>query len=321
MNVFEKTEFVGIITNKNMERNMDLMQEDRLLKVVDKEKHIRIFLATTQNLVEEARTRHNTSATASAALGRVLTATLLMGTDMKGEKDALSLRINGNGPAGTILATADSNGHVRGFISNPSADLPSKSPGKLAVGELVGKDGNLEVIKDLGLKQPFIGTVALENGEIAEDLTRYFMDSEQIPSLVSLGVLVAPDLSIQAAGGLIVQALPGADDHVLERLENNIFQMGSISDTMESAVCLEDVVKQIMEGLDYSIIGEQRLSFQCICNQDRLAGILAGLSEEELNETYSDQGEIEVTCNFCNEVYHINKENIEEIRRKNTIKP
>ncbi|MEA1961069.1 MAG: Hsp33 family molecular chaperone HslO [Bacillota bacterium] len=297
------------------------MQEDRLLKVVDKEKHIRIFLATTQNLVEEVRTRHNTSATASAALGRVLTAALLMGSDMKGEKDALTLRINGNGLAGTILATADSKGHVRGFISNPSADLPSKSPGKLAVGELVGKDGNLEVIKDLGLKQPFIGTVALENGEIAEDLTRYFMDSEQIPSLVSLGVLVAPDLTIQAAGGLIVQALPGADDHVLEILENNIFQMGSISNMMESVICLEDVVKRIMEGLDYSIIGEENLSFQCICSQERLGGILAGLSQEELDETYSEQDEIEVTCNFCNEVYHIHRANIEEIRRKNTIKP
>lgn len=292
------------------------MQQDYLLKVVDKDKKIRIFLTNTRNLVEEAHSRHHTSATASAALGRVLTASILMGSDLKGENDAITLRINGNGPAGTIMATADSKGHVRGFISNPSADLLSKSPGKLAVGDLVGIDGNLEVIKDLGLKQPFVGTVALKSGEIAEDLTRYFMESEQIPSLVSLGVLVAPDLSIQAAGGLIVQALPGADDSILEVLEDNIFQMGSISNVLNSLNSLEDVVDEIMKGLEYSIIGEQSVSFQCLCSHERLSRILAGLSSEELNDSYSDQDMIEVTCNFCNEVYYIKREDIEAQRKR-----
>ena len=174
------------------------------------------------SLVEEAHRRHNSSATASAALGRTMTAAVMMANDLKGEDDILTLRINGNGPAGTVLATADSHGGVRGLISKPQADLPSRSPGKLAVGDLVGQDGFVEVIKDMGLKQPFTGRVPLLSGEIAEDLAQYFMMSEQIPSLVSLGVLVGTDLHIEAAGGLIVQALPGADDDVLEKIENNI---------------------------------------------------------------------------------------------------
>ena len=166
-----------------------MIARDYLLKAMDKDKQVRVTIAHTTALVEEARRRHNTSATASAALGRVLTAALIMGSDLKNEKDALTLRVNGDGIAGPIVASVDSVGHGRAFISNPAADLPSSSPGKLAVGELVGRGGYLEVIKDAGLKQPFVGRVNLVSGEIAEDLSSYFLLSEQIPSLVALGVL------------------------------------------------------------------------------------------------------------------------------------
>lgn len=244
-----------------------------------------------------------TSATASAALGRVLTAALMMGSDMKGEEDILTVRINGEGACGPIIATADSRGSVRGLISDPAVDVQPLYPGKLAVGQLVGKDGYLEVIKDLGLKQPFVGRVPLVSGEIAEDFAQYFFMSEQIPSLVSLGVLVMPDLAVKAAGGLIVQALPGAHDAVLEVIEKNIAELGPISNVMNSCL-LEDALAAVMNDIDYKIVGEMPLAFKCNCNRERLEAILASLTEEELNDIYEKEGKMEAICNFCCEIYN-----------------
>lgn len=295
------------------------MEKDYLIKAMDSKNQVRIFLAHTTNLVEEARRRHNTSATASAALGRVLTAALMMGSDLKGDNDALTLRINGNGISGPVVATVDSRGHGRGFISNPQADLPSRSNGKLAVGGLVGKDGYLEVIKDMGLKQPFIGRVPLVSGEIAEDLARYYLDSEQVPSLVSLGVLVSTDLSIKAAGGLFVQALPGADTGMLDHIEQNAVKIGAISHIMDVSGSLEDILFKIMEGISYKQVGEQALAFKCTCSHQRLAMILSSLSREEINETYETEGKLEVTCNFCNEVYNYSLDEIEAITRQKDV--
>lgn len=276
---------------------------DYLLKIMDEGQNIRIFLANTTNLVEEAHQRHNTSATASAALGRVLTAAVMMGSDLKGQEDILTLRINGNGPAGTVLATADSQGGVRGLISEPQADLPSHE-GKLAVGELIDQEGFLEVIKDLGLKQPFEGKVPLHSGEIAEDLAHYYMLSEQIPALVSLGVLVAPDLHIKAAGGLIVQALPGAKDEILAQVEGNILQLGNISQLINEASDLEHLAKQIMQGISYTVLAQQELDFRCSCSREKLGAILSTLGEEELKDAVDKDETIEVVCNFCKEAYH-----------------
>lgn len=226
-----------------------MAERDRQIKVIDQDKNIRLFLARTTNLVEEARQRHNTSATAAAALGRVMTAAVMMASDLKGLEDSLTIRVKGNGPAGTIIATADTCGGVRGFITNPTADLPETAFGKLAVGELVGTQGFLEVVKDLGLKQPFSGHIELVSGEIAEDLAHYFLVSEQVPALVSLGVLVAPNLNVQAAGGLIVQAMPGARDEILKIIEDNILRSGTISSLMDSYDSLEEIVPMIMEEL------------------------------------------------------------------------
>jgi molecular chaperone Hsp33 len=287
-----------------------MIARDYLLKAMDKDKQVRVTIAHTTALVEEARRRHNTSATASAALGRVLTAALIMGSDLKNEKDALTLRVNGDGIAGPIVASVDSVGHGRAFISNPAADLPSSSPGKLAVGELVGRGGYLEVIKDAGLKQPFVGRVNLVSGEIAEDLSSYFLLSEQIPSLVALGVLVDTDLSIKAAGGLIIQAMPGADDILLGKIENNVLQMGSISAVMVQSQDVESVVATVMSDIAYDVIAERPLAFKCTCSRERLAAILANLTREELAETIEQTGKLEVSCNFCGEVYHFSEQEI-----------
>lgn len=293
-----------------------MQNRDYLLKLIDSEKNVRVWLAHTTNLVEEAHRRHQTSATATAALGRALTAAVMMGSDLKSDHDLLSLRVNGNGPAGTIIATADRNGHVKGLIGNPQADLPSRYPGKLAVGDLVGQDGYLEVIKDLGLKQPFEGKVTLVSGEIAEDLAQYFMQSEQIPALVSLGVLVGTDLHVLAAGGLIVQALPEADDTVLEKLENNILSLGQISNLLMDNETLEDIAAAIMQGIEYATIDVMDLDFRCNCNRERLGIILAGLNEEELREAAENNKDIEAVCNFCKTVYSFSPEEIKVLKSK-----
>ena len=291
-----------------------MQNRDYLLKLIDAGQNVRVWLAHTTNLVEEAHNRHQTSATATAALGRALTAAVMMGSDLKSDHDLLSLRFNGNGPAGTIIATADRNGYVKGLIGNPQADLPPRSPGKLAVGDLVGQDGYLEVIKDLGLKQPFEGKVPLFSGEIAEDLAQYFMQSEQIPALVSLGVLVGTDLHVLAAGGLIVQALPEADDTVLEKLENNILSLGQISNLVFDNETLEDIAVAIMQGIEYSTIDVMDLYFRCKCSRERLGIILAGLNEEEIREAEENNKDIEAICNFCKTVYSFSPEEIKTIK-------
>lgn len=278
------------------------MNRDYLIRAVDEEKNIRIFLAHTTGSVEEMRRRHNTSATASAAAGRLLTAAFLMGADLKGETDSLTLRIVGDGLIEGIVATADAKGGARAYPLNPQADLPSKYPGKLNVGGIIGS-GYLEVVKDLGLKQPFIGRVELIKGEIAEDLAHYFLKSEQVPSLVALGVLVDKDLSIKAAGGLLIQAMPEADGAVLDKIEENVLKMGPVSGVMENEESLEDILAMVMQGIKYEILGTRELSFKCNCSRERLKAILAGFSEEEINDIYDKEGKIELRCNFCNEVY------------------
>lgn len=287
-----------------------MIDNDYLIKAIDKGGQVRVTLAHTTNLVEEAHLRHNTSATASAALGRVLTGALMMGSDLKGENDTLTLRVVGNGTAGAVVATADSQGTGRALISNPLADLPSIRPGKLDVGGIIGIEGYLEVIKDIGLKQPFVGRVDLVSGEIAEDLARYFLMSEQIPSLVALGVLIDRDLSIKSAGGLIVQAMPGADDSILEIIENNIFNMGPISNLIAESNKLEDILVNLFSSIEYEVLDSRLLSFSCKCSSERLKTILTSFTKEELEDIYEKEGVLEARCNFCNENYRFSLEEI-----------
>jgi molecular chaperone Hsp33 len=289
---------------------------DYIVKAIDNTQQVRIMMARTTDLAEEARRRHNTSATASAALGRVLTAAVMMGSDMKGEQDITTIRINGNGPCGPIIATADAFGNVRGLISEPSAEVPPLYPGKLAVGNLVGNDGFLEVSKDLGLQQPFVGKVPLVNGEIGEDIASYYLNSEQIPALVALGVLVAPDLTVQAAGGLIIQALPGASDDILETIEKKVLDMPRVSAVIDAGAPLEDSLAQILKDLPYRIVGKYPLQFKCNCSRERLQAVLASLSEQEIDSILEQEGKIEAVCNFCQETYIFTPEQIKESRKK-----
>ena len=275
-----------------------------LIKLIDEQQQIRIYLADTRDVVQEAASRHECSATAAAALGRTLTAACMIGADLKAEEDLVTLKIKGTGPAGEIVVTAAFGGSVRGYILNPQADLPSKYPGKLDVGGLVGHEGTLEIIRDMGMEHPFSGRVELVSGEIAEDLAQYFYQSEQIPSLISLGVLVNPDLSIQSAEGLFVQAMPGAEDALLQKMEEQIQAMGPISSWKEKYGSLEEQIKKMMGGIKYDIISQMPLQFQCNCSHERLRKILSRLDGNDIRDLLEEQKEIEVVCHFCGEKYH-----------------
>lgn len=287
-----------------------MIPRDYMIKALDSSGGVKVVLAATTSLVQHAHQRHGTSATASAALGRVLTAALIMTHDLKDPLDVVSIRFNGDGPAGVIIATATGMGTVRGYISNPQADLPATRTDKLDVGGLVGSDGYVEVLKDIGMKQPFSGRVALTSGEIAEDLVQYFMRSEQVPTLLALGVLVDIDLRVKSAGGLMVQALPGADQELVASIEQQVLELGNVSAALEKAGSLEDLLQNIMGDVAYQIIGEQDVEFCCSCSRERLAVILSSYSQEELEYLCDDGGVMEVTCNFCNEQYHYSPEQI-----------
>lgn len=287
-----------------------MIPRDYMLKALDGSGDVKIVLVASTGIVEHAHQRHHTSATATAALGRVLTAALIMTHDTKDPGDVVSIRFNGEGPSGVIIATATGLGTVRGYISNPEADLPSTPTGKLDVGGLVGSDGYVEVVKDMGLKQPFTGKVPLVSGEIAEDLAAYYLHSEQIPTLIALGVLVDVDLEVRAAGGILVQALPGAHDEVLAEIEQQVLAIGNISSSLEQVDSLETLLERIMGEREYQIIGEQKLEFSCTCNRERLAVILSSYSHDEIERLCDDEGVLEVTCNFCNEQYHYTSEQI-----------
>lgn len=287
-----------------------MIPRDYMIKALDRSGGVKVVLAASTHLVEHAHRCHHTSATASAALGRVLTAALIMTHDVKDPLDVISIRFNGDGPGGVIIATATGMGTVRGYISNPQADLPATREGKLDVGGLVGAEGYIEVLKDIGMKQPFSGRVALTSGEIAEDLVQYFMRSEQIPTLLALGVLIEVDLRVKSAGGLMVQALPGADQELVAMIEQQVLELGNISAAMEGAESLEALLQNIMGDVEYQIIGEQDLEFCCTCSRERLAVILSSYSQAELEHLCDDGGVMEVTCNFCNAQYHYSPEQI-----------
>mgnify|MGYP003750259023 CR=1 FL=1 len=286
-----------------------------MLRVMNRDRTVRISLARSTILVEEARRRQNTTPTASAALGRTLTAAVMMGLDLK-DGGSITLRINGGGPLGTILAVAESDGTVRGYVGNPSVDLPEKSRGKLDVGGAVGTAGFLEVVRDMGLKSVFTGSVPLQSGEIAEDLAYYFTMSEQIPSLVSLGVLVEPDGTISGAGGLFVQAMPGAEPDLLREIEERALKVGPVSHLVKEAE-LADIIGDIMGDIPYDIIDQIPIYFRCKCSREKVASIAMALEEEDVQKALEDQGCLEVWCNFCGEVYCLSTEEVESIRQRN----
>ncbi|NBG89486.1 Hsp33 family molecular chaperone HslO [Isachenkonia alkalipeptolytica] len=279
---------------------------------------VRIFIANTTNFVEKAKEIHQTSPVATAALGRVLTATSILGVMLKGERDKITTRINGQGPIGTIIATSDASGNVKGYVTNPQVMVESKTPGKLNVGAAVGKDGEITVIKDLGLKNPYIGNYPLVNGEIGEDLAAYFMYSEQQPSAVGLGVTIEKDYTIKSAGGFILQILPDTDENVAYILEERVKEAGSISKLIENSRDEKEIMNQLLEGLNPKVLEEYEVDYFCDCNRGRFEKALISLGKEEIMTLIEEDHGAELQCHFCNEKYQFSQKELESLMKEAT---
>ena len=287
---------------------------DYIVRATAADGQIRAFAATTRDLVEEARSRHATSPVATAALGRLLTAGVMMGSMMKNDTDVLTLQINGDGPIGGITVTADSKGDVKGYVQNPDVILPPKN-GKLDVGGAVGI-GLLTVIKDMGLKEPYSGQTILVTSEIAEDLTYYFANSEQVPSSVGLGVLMEKDNTVKCAGGFIVQLMPFARESVISRLEENVGKISSVTKLLEAGYTPEQLLADLTEGLDLEITDTMPARFYCNCSKKRVERAVASIGEKEIREMIADGKDIEVKCHFCNTAYTYTVEELQEILKR-----
>lgn len=274
---------------------------------------IRAFSACTTNMVEKARVLHNTTPVASAAMGRTLTAASMMGVMMKNDNDKLTVQIKGNGPIGSVVAVSNAKGMVKGYVDNPNVDVPLKYAGKLDVGAAVGNDGNLTVIKDLGLKKPYVGTYKLVNGEIAEDFTAYFAYSEQQPSAVALGVLVDTDYSIKAAGGFIIQLMPNATEESISNLENNLKDIPPISTLIDQGKTPKEILDLVLKGLNHEIIDRYEVGFECDCSKERLERALITIGKKDLTEILEEDKQAELVCHFCNQKYQFDEEDLKKM--------
>lgn len=276
---------------------------------------IRAFACTTRELVETARQAHNTSPVMTAALGRLLTAGAMMGSMLKGEKDLLTLQINGDGPGRGLVVTADSYGKVKGYPKVGDVILPANEKGKLDVSGALGY-GTLSVIKDMGLKEPYVGQVELQTGEIAEDLTYYFATSEQVPSSVGLGVLMEKNNTVKQAGGFIIQLMPFTEEAVIEKLEQNLSKVASVTSMLEAGMTPEDILNTLLEGFDVEIMETTETAFSCNCSKERTQKALISIGKKELQEIIEDGETIELKCHFCNKGYEFTVEELKEIYRK-----
>ena len=288
---------------------------DYIIRATAANDQIRAFAAVTTQMVETAREHHNTSPVATAALGRLLTAGAMMGAMMKGEKDVLTLQIKAGGPLQGITVTADSQGNVKGYVGNPDVCIPANSKGKLDVAGAVGP-GFLNVIKDMGLKEPYSGQVMLQTCEIAEDLTYYFATSEQVPSAVGLGVLMNKNNTVRQAGGFIVQLMPFAEEEVISRLEQNVQKINSVTSLLEEGHTPESLLEKVLEGFDMQINEKTDPRFHCNCTRERVEKALISIGRKELNEMIQEGKPIEMNCHFCNTNYTFTVEEMKEILRK-----
>ena len=282
---------------------------DRIIRATAAEGFVKMAVVDGRELVQRAREIHRTAPTASAALGRTLCAASLMGNMLKEEDATLTVRVQGNGPAGQIIAVSDSMGNVRGLMENPGADLPLRPDGKLDVGGAVGREGMLTVSRDLGLREPYIGSVALVSGEIAEDVTAYLLESEQVPSACALGVLVDTDTSIRAAGGFIVQLMPGAEESLIGVLEENIFLMDQVTTILDEDGA-EALFAQVLKGLEYHITESTPVSYRCPCGRERFARALTAIDRADLLDMVEAKEDAEIVCDFCGTRYVFTHEDL-----------
>lgn len=262
------------------------------------------------DIVAEIERIHKPSAVVTAALGRLSVAASLIGNGLKGEEDSVTLRVKGNGPAGTLIAVADSRGNVKSYVSNPIVEIPLNQYGKLDVAGAVGRDGTLSVIKDIGLKEPYSGQVPLVSGEIAEDIASYFAVSEQIPTVCGLGVLVNPDLTVKAAGGYLIQLLPFADDACIDVLEKNINSLPSVTNMLTSGMTGSDIAMKVLEGLEPNILDSINVSYKCDCSRERVSKALIGMGRSELRSLAEEQETAEVCCHFCDKKYYFTRDEL-----------
>ena len=285
---------------------------DYIVRATAADAQIRAFAVTTKEMVETARVAHGTSPVMTAALGRLLSAGSMMGAMMKGDKDVLTLQIQCSGPAKGLTVTADAHGNVKGYASNPVVDLPLNARGKLDVGGALDL-GVLSVIKDMGLKEPYVGQCQLQTGEIAEDLTFYFATSEQVPSAVGLGVLVDKD-GVKQAGGFIVQLMPFTTDEVIDKLEKRITEMDSVTGMLERGLSPEGILEEILGDFGLEITDTVPTQFHCDCGKEKVSRALASISKKDLDDIINDGESIEVKCHFCNKAYSFDIDELKEIR-------
>ncbi|RDU23951.1 Hsp33 family molecular chaperone HslO [Anaerosacchariphilus polymeriproducens] len=285
---------------------------DYIVRATAANNQIRIFAATTKETVEKARIAHNTSPVATAALGRLLTAGAIMGTMMKGDKDILTLQIKGSGPIEGITVTADSKGNVKGYVNEPNVLIPANNNGKLDVAGAVG-EGILNVIKDMGMKEPYVGQTVLQTSEIAEDLTFYFANSEQIPSSVGLGVLMEKDNTVKQAGGFILQLMPFAEESVVEYLEESLKNITSVTTLLEQGYTPEQLVEKIAGDLGVEIMDNIPTRFYCNCSKDRISKAIISIGKEETQNIIDEGKPIEVKCHFCNTNYVFEIDELKEL--------
>lgn len=285
---------------------------NKIYRATTKNKEVRAFVAETKDLVNEAVRLHDTSPVSSAALGRLLTAGAMMGVTLKGSKDLITLTIKGDGPIQTIIVTTDGAGHVKGYISNPLVDIPLKENGKIDVSGAVGK-GTLTVIRDFGLKEPYIGQVELISGEIADDLTYYFASSEQVPSVVALGVLTSKEEIIKQAGGFIVQLMPGASEETITQLEKNIHSIPSVTTMFEQGLDGKGILELVLESFEITIHDIITPEYKCNCSKKRMEKALISIGKEDLEDMIKDGETIEMNCHFCNKKYYFDIESLNEL--------
>ena len=284
---------------------------DQLVRAISKDGFVKAVAVSTRDLTERARQIHHTTPVATAALGRTLAAASMLGNALKGDGASVTLQIKGDGPLGTILAVSDNAGNVRGKVDDPTVDLPLRPDGKLDVGAAVGHEGMLTVIRDLNMKDPYVGSVSLLGGEIAEDLAAYFVESEQIPTACGLGVLVDRDRSVLTAGGYLIQLLPGAGEEIVSRVEGGIMAAGSVTALLKADSDPESLLRRVMPDFELEILEKSPIEYRCYCSRERMEKALISLGPEEMRSLIDEQGSAEMTCRFCDTVQKFTREDLE----------
>ena len=291
---------------------------DQLVRVIAKDAPIKAMAISGTSLVERARQIHDTWPVATAALGRLLMAASMMGNMLKEQDGSVTLRVKGDGPLGTVLAVSDNMGNVRGYVENPAVDVPRKSHAKLDVGSAVGPGGTLTVVKDLGLKEPYVGSIQLISGEIAEDIAAYFVESEQIPTACALGVLISPDQTVRAAGGYLIQLLPGADESVISAIERGVARVGAVSAQLDRGLGPVELLQDVLSDFQLEVLETSPVEYRCYCSRERVSRALISVGASELKSLIQEQGSTDLTCQFCDKVYHFTREDLESLLQEAT---